>query len=248
MDRLRDGHSAGGGRSRRGWRRRRGAGHHDHRSVSQGLRGGSRHRHGDVPGGRHGQGLGHDRAAHGHHARLPHHRCRGAIPARSIARSPMRSRYTFNAITVDGEPSTNDCVFALANGASGVNIREDLYDDLVHGFRAVAHELALAIVRGGEGATKLVVDHGQRRGVGGRRLDGRARHRQLAAGEDRHPRRRPELGPPGGRRRPIGRRVRRWRARWCHRLSGAVRATAGPTTSGAPGRGLPAERQTRRSR
>lgn len=66
------------------------------------------------------------------------------------------SRYTFNAITVDGEPSTNDCVFALANGASGVNIRENLYDDLVHGFRAVAHELALAIVRGGEGATKLV--------------------------------------------------------------------------------------------
>ena len=29
-------------------------------------------------------------------------------------------RYTFNAITVDGECSTNDCVFALANGASGV--------------------------------------------------------------------------------------------------------------------------------
>src|SRR5205814_7147220 len=27
---------------------------------------------------------------------------------------------TFNAITVDGECSTNDCVFALANGASGV--------------------------------------------------------------------------------------------------------------------------------
>ena len=31
------------------------------------------------------------------------------------------ARYTFNAITVDGEPSTNDCVFALANGASGVD-------------------------------------------------------------------------------------------------------------------------------
>lgn len=65
-------------------------------------------------------------------------------------------RYTFNAITVDGEPSTNDCVFALANGASGVVIGEALYPALFEGFRVVAHELALAIVRGGEGATKLV--------------------------------------------------------------------------------------------
>jgi glutamate N-acetyltransferase/amino-acid N-acetyltransferase len=66
------------------------------------------------------------------------------------------SRYTFNAITVDGEPSTNDCVFALASGASGVTINENLYPALVEGLRAVAHELALAIVRGGEGATKLI--------------------------------------------------------------------------------------------
>ena len=29
---------------------------------------------------------------------------------------------TFNAITVDGECSTNDCVFVLANGASGVSL------------------------------------------------------------------------------------------------------------------------------
>jgi glutamate N-acetyltransferase/amino-acid N-acetyltransferase len=65
-------------------------------------------------------------------------------------------RYTFNAITVDGEPSTNDCVFALANGASGVVIDEGLYMALFEGFHAVAHELALGIVRGGEGATKLV--------------------------------------------------------------------------------------------
>ena len=66
------------------------------------------------------------------------------------------SRYTFNAITVDGEPSTNDCVLALANGASGVTISENLYPALVEAFRAVAHELALGIVRGGEGATKLI--------------------------------------------------------------------------------------------
>jgi glutamate N-acetyltransferase/amino-acid N-acetyltransferase len=66
------------------------------------------------------------------------------------------SRYTFNAITVDGEPSTNDCVLALANGASGVQITQPLYRTLFEAFRAVAHELALGIVRGGEGATKLV--------------------------------------------------------------------------------------------
>jgi glutamate N-acetyltransferase / amino-acid N-acetyltransferase len=65
-------------------------------------------------------------------------------------------RYTFNAITVDGEPSTNDCVFALANGLSGVVIDEGLYPALFDGFRHVAHELAIGIVRGGEGATKLV--------------------------------------------------------------------------------------------
>jgi glutamate N-acetyltransferase / amino-acid N-acetyltransferase len=66
------------------------------------------------------------------------------------------ARYTFNAITVDGEPSTNDCVLALANGASGVHIDDDLYPALVEGLRAVAHELAIGVVRGGEGATKLI--------------------------------------------------------------------------------------------
>jgi glutamate N-acetyltransferase/amino-acid N-acetyltransferase len=69
---------------------------------------------------------------------------------------------TFNAITVDGECSTNDCVFALANGASGVRIadRADArYADLVAGLRAVCGVLARDIVRGGEGATKLVTVH-----------------------------------------------------------------------------------------
>ena len=66
------------------------------------------------------------------------------------------SRYTFNAITVDGEPSTNDCVMAMANGASGVQITDQLYPALFEGLRAVAQELALGIVRGGEGATKLI--------------------------------------------------------------------------------------------
>ncbi|MPZ16731.1 MAG: bifunctional glutamate N-acetyltransferase/amino-acid acetyltransferase ArgJ [Luteitalea sp.] len=63
---------------------------------------------------------------------------------------------TFNAITVDGECSTNDSVFLLANGASGVTVERENYDALVEGLRAVCRQLATEIVRGAEGATKLV--------------------------------------------------------------------------------------------
>jgi glutamate N-acetyltransferase/amino-acid N-acetyltransferase len=63
---------------------------------------------------------------------------------------------TFNAITVDGECSTNDCVFALANGASGVVLGHDDYPVLLEALRQVCEPLAVGIVRGGEGATKLV--------------------------------------------------------------------------------------------
>ena len=63
---------------------------------------------------------------------------------------------TFNAITVDGECSTNDCVFALANGASTVRIEEGEYALLVEALTSVCRPLAVGIVRGGEGATKLI--------------------------------------------------------------------------------------------
>ena len=63
---------------------------------------------------------------------------------------------TFNAITVDGECSTNDCVFVLASGASGVSIDRDDDPAFLEGLRAVSGHLAREIVRGGEGATKLV--------------------------------------------------------------------------------------------
>jgi glutamate N-acetyltransferase/amino-acid N-acetyltransferase len=68
-------------------------------------------------------------------------------------------RDTFNAITVDGECSTNDSLFALASGASGVTIDDELYPALTEAFLAVSRELALGIVRGGEGATKLISVH-----------------------------------------------------------------------------------------
>ena len=63
---------------------------------------------------------------------------------------------TFNAITVDGECSTNDCVCAIANGASGVKLGDEDYPVLVDALRSVCEPLAIGIVRGGEGATKLV--------------------------------------------------------------------------------------------
>ena len=63
---------------------------------------------------------------------------------------------TFNAITVDGETSTNDMVLLLAGGRSGVRIDDTGYPAFVDALHAVSRELALAVVKGGEGATKLV--------------------------------------------------------------------------------------------
>jgi len=71
----------------------------------------------------------------------------------------MVTEVTFNAITVDGECSTNDCVFALANGASGVTITESelgLFDIFIEALTEVCESLAVGIVLGGEGATKLI--------------------------------------------------------------------------------------------
>ena len=78
--------------------------------------------------------------------------------APAMLRQALQSsaRDTFNAITVDGECSTNDCLFAMASGASGVAIDGASYPALLEGFLAVSRELALGIVRGGEGATKLI--------------------------------------------------------------------------------------------
>jgi glutamate N-acetyltransferase/amino-acid N-acetyltransferase len=76
-----------------------------------------------------------------------------ALLRRALAES---ARDTFNAITVDGETSTNDCVFLMASGVSGVTIDEESYPALLEGLLAVSRELAVGIVRGGEGATKLI--------------------------------------------------------------------------------------------
>jgi glutamate N-acetyltransferase/amino-acid N-acetyltransferase len=80
-----------------------------------------------------------------------------AVPVPLLQRALTEAVHdTFNAITVDGECSTNDTVMLLANGQSGTTIGEADYAAFVRGLRAVCLELALGIVRGGEGATKLV--------------------------------------------------------------------------------------------
>ena len=78
--------------------------------------------------------------------------------------APMLRRVadrTFNAISVDGDTSTNDTVLLLANGAAGIDPSHDgalaqVFEDAV---QQVARTLALAIVADGEGATKLVEIH-----------------------------------------------------------------------------------------
>jgi glutamate N-acetyltransferase/amino-acid N-acetyltransferase len=79
------------------------------------------------------------------------------VPPALLHRALVESaRDTFNAITVDGECSTNDTLFAMASGASGVVIDEENYAVLLEALLDVSRTLAVAIVRGGEGATKLI--------------------------------------------------------------------------------------------
>ena len=67
---------------------------------------------------------------------------------------------SFNSITVDGDRSTNDCVLLFATGQARVPPIADAKDARLGGFRAalaqVLRDLAIQIVRDGEGATKLV--------------------------------------------------------------------------------------------
>ena len=59
---------------------------------------------------------------------------------------------SFNAISVDGEPSTNDCVILLANGASGA-ARDDAA--FAAALNEVCADLARQVVGDGEGITVL---------------------------------------------------------------------------------------------
>ncbi|MDD5033865.1 MAG: bifunctional glutamate N-acetyltransferase/amino-acid acetyltransferase ArgJ [Methylococcaceae bacterium] len=65
---------------------------------------------------------------------------------------------SFNCITVDGDTSTNDSCVLMATGRSGVVIGKDgpNYPLFAQALQAVCDELAEAIVRDGEGATKFM--------------------------------------------------------------------------------------------
>ena len=68
------------------------------------------------------------------------------------------TRVSFNRITVDGDTSTNDSLFALANGASGVKVDSIGlgFDKFQQALSMVCEELAKMCVKDGEGATKFI--------------------------------------------------------------------------------------------
>src|SRR5436190_15458066 len=80
-----------------------------------------------------------------------------AVSKKSL--QPMLGRVaerSFNCITVDGDTSTNDSFILAATGAGpAASLRKDL-EKLEEGITGVSRQLAQAIIRDGEGATKFV--------------------------------------------------------------------------------------------
>jgi glutamate N-acetyltransferase/amino-acid N-acetyltransferase len=66
-------------------------------------------------------------------------------------------RRSFDRISVDGQLSTSDTVFAMAGGASGVEVGPETPDELALGeaMDALMRQLALEIVADGEGAARV---------------------------------------------------------------------------------------------
>jgi glutamate N-acetyltransferase/amino-acid N-acetyltransferase len=68
--------------------------------------------------------------------------------------------HSFNCITVDGDTSTNDAFMLIATGKADMteisDAKSTAYAALMEGVIAVAAELAQAIIRDGEGATKFI--------------------------------------------------------------------------------------------
>lgn len=74
-----------------------------------------------------------------------------------VAQAANRS---FNSITVDGDTSTNDAFLLIATGQADMpeitDAKSSSYAELAEGVITVAAELARAIIRDGEGATKFI--------------------------------------------------------------------------------------------
>ncbi len=78
------------------------------------------------------------------------------VLAAALTRAVARS---FNRVTVDGDTSTNDTVLLLASGLAGhpaITIPSPEFETFVRALTDLCTELAKAIARDGEGATKLV--------------------------------------------------------------------------------------------
>lgn len=84
-----------------------------------------------------------------------------AAASPAVLRQALRGALakTFNAITVDGDSSTNDTLALLANGASGaesLRVGGTGYRAFVAALESVCRSLALQIVADGEGAQRVV--------------------------------------------------------------------------------------------
>jgi glutamate N-acetyltransferase/amino-acid N-acetyltransferase len=81
-----------------------------------------------------------------------------AIPAKALKKALCSAAgKTFNRITVDGDTSTNDMVLIMANGlANNGPLTESHFNEFQYGLKKVMEELALMIVKDGEGATKVI--------------------------------------------------------------------------------------------
>jgi glutamate N-acetyltransferase/amino-acid N-acetyltransferase len=70
---------------------------------------------------------------------------------------------SFNRITVDGDTSTNDALILAATGVAGGPVIDDASSEGAHALKALMvplfRELAQAIIRDGEGATRFVTVH-----------------------------------------------------------------------------------------
>ncbi len=81
---------------------------------------------------------------------------RPSVLQRAVSRV---ARTTFNAITVDGDTSTNDTLLVLANGLAGNRVIAGpgrAYRAFFDALHKVCHELALQIVSDGEGAKRVI--------------------------------------------------------------------------------------------
>jgi N-acetylglutamate synthase/N-acetylornithine aminotransferase len=86
--------------------------------------------------------------------------CTDAVVPPPVLARALRSAVdaSFHAVVVDGDMSTNDCVFALANGmAANAPVGEagPDYESFCAALTDVCAELARDIAADGEGATKL---------------------------------------------------------------------------------------------